>query len=66
MVLSEMFQTVEQFIAYAEATSGMDFIDAQVKTWFDANPNFELSYTGVQKVLNTMVVSEATPEEPIV
>ncbi|RLC47053.1 MAG: hypothetical protein DRH57_04795 [Candidatus Cloacimonadota bacterium] len=66
MTLSEMFKTPEEFIAYAEATAGMDFIDGKVKEWFEANQDFQLSYTGIQKVLNTMVVSEETPEEPIV
>jgi len=66
MTLSEMFKTPEEFIAYAEATSGMNFIDGKVKEWFLANPDFKLSYTGIQRILNTMVVTEQTPEEPIV
>jgi len=60
MTLSEMFPTAEEFVAYAESTSGIDYIDEEVMTWFNENPDYKLSYTGVQRVLNTMKV----PTEP--
>ncbi len=63
MTLSEIFKTPEEFIAYAEATAGMDFIDEEVKIWFNENPDFKLSYTGVQRVLNTMIVPKDEPTE---
>jgi len=45
MTLSEMFPTAEYFVAYAESTSGMDYIDEEVIVWFNENPDFKLSYT---------------------
>ncbi len=41
----------------------MDFIDEEVKIWFNENPDFKLSYTGVQRVLNTMIVPKDEPTE---
>jgi len=63
MKLSEKFESKEQFLAYAEYTSGMDFKDDEVMAWFDKNPDFQLSYTGIMKVLNTMGVPKPKPVE---
>lgn len=76
MTLSEKFESAEQFIAYSEQASGKTYDAAKVKKWFNENPDFVLSYTGVMQVLNTMatgivpkpeykapVVEEETPTE---
>ena len=65
MTLSEKFENADQFLAYAEYSSGMDFVDQEVKDWFTANPDFTLTYTGIMKVLNKMVIpkTETPPSE---
>ena len=57
--LAEMFKTPEDFIAYAEATSGMNYDDEKVKEWFYNNQDFPLTYTGVQRELNKMLVKDS-------
>lgn len=66
MTLSEKFGTKEEFLAYAEYSSGMNFDDQAVMDWFEANPDFRLTYTGIMQVLNTMVVpkEDTTTDTP--
>ena len=65
VTLSQKFENAEQFLAYAQMASGMDFVDQDVVDWFNANPDFELSYTGIMKVLNGLKVTETNPEKPL-
>lgn len=64
MTLSEKFANAQQFLAYSEYSSGMDFDDQAVMDWFDANPDFKLTYTGIMKVLNQFKIEKPIVEEP--
>jgi hypothetical protein len=62
--LSEKFENAQEFLAYAEYSSGMDFNDQEVIEWYNANPDFILSYTGIMKVLNKLKIEKPVEEEP--
>ena len=66
MTLTEKFESREQFMAYAEYVSGYDFDNEGLMTWYDNNPDFVLTYTGIMQairpyVLGTLAAAGKTP-----
>jgi len=56
MTLTQKFTSRDQFMAYAEFVSGYDFDNAALKNWYDQNPNFVLSYTGIMQAIRPFVI----------
>jgi hypothetical protein len=55
MTLIQKFANRDQFAWYAEYVSSYDFDNEALKTWYDNNPNFVLSYTGIMKAIKPFV-----------
>jgi|688.fasta_scaffold1276786_1 hypothetical protein len=56
MILSKRFTSGEQFVQYAEFVSGYDFDDGKLVGWYEQNPDFFLTYTGIMQAIRPFVI----------
>ena len=64
MKLHEKFTSGEQFLQYAEFVSGYDFDNESLMQWFDQNPNFFLTYTGIMQSIKPFIKGKLRDKYP--
>ncbi len=58
MILSEKFKNATEFVQYAEYVSGYDFDDAKLTKWYNENPKFLLTYTGIMQQIKPFITGK--------
>lgn len=61
MTVSEKFETVDVFIAYAKQLSGYSFDETAMTEWYNTNLDFVMTYTGMVKELTPFVTGVLIP-----